>query len=50
VTASLTYLKALKNQVPDDEKKRIYADLVKHCRLDTLAEVRLLEELYRVAS
>jgi hypothetical protein len=46
-TASLMYLKALKNEVVDEEKKRIYADLWKYCRLDTLAEVKLLEELYR---
>lgn len=46
-TASLMYLKALKNEVVDEEKKRIYVDLWKYCRLDTLAEVKLLEELYR---
>ena len=46
-TASLMYLKAHKNDVLDDEKKRIFADLQQYCRLDTLAEVRLLAELYR---
>jgi hypothetical protein len=45
-TASLMYLKAFKNEALEEEKKRIYADLVDYCRLDTLAEVKLLEVLY----
>ena len=49
-TASLMYLKTLKKGVPDEEKKRIYADLLEYCRLDTLAEVKLLEVLYRAVS
>ncbi len=49
-TASLMYLKAHKNEVSDDEKKRIYADLQQYCLLDTLAEVKLLEELVRAVS
>jgi hypothetical protein len=35
-TAPLMYLKALKNQVPIEEKDRIYANLRKYCSLDTL--------------
>ena len=46
-TASLMYLKTLKSELPEEEKERIYADLLEYCCLDTLAEVRLLEELYR---
>jgi len=49
-TASLMFLKALKNEVPEEEKKWIYTDLLEYCRLDTLAEVKILEELYRVVS
>lgn len=49
-TASLMYLKSLKKDVPDEEKKRIWADLLEYCRLDTLAEVKLLEVLYRAVS
>lgn len=49
-TASLMYLKAHKNEVPEEEKKRIYADLLQYCLLDTLAEVKLLGELVRTAS
>jgi hypothetical protein len=44
-TASLMYLKTLKSELPEEEKERIYADLLEYCCLDTLAEVRLLEEL-----
>jgi len=47
--ASLMYLKTLKSELPEEEKERIYADLLDYCRLDTLAEVRLLEELYQAA-
>ncbi len=46
-TASLMYLKTFKSELPEEEKERIYADLLDYCCLDTLAEVRLLEELYR---
>ena len=49
-TASLMFLKALKNEVSEEEKKWIYTDLFEYCRLDTLAEVKILEELYRVVS
>ena len=45
--APLMYLKTLKSELPEEEKERIYADLLEYCCLDTLAEVRLLEELYR---
>jgi hypothetical protein len=48
-TASLMYLKTLKSELPEEEKERIYADLLDYCCLDTLAEVKLLEELYRTA-
>ena len=46
-TASLMYLKAIKNEVPDDQKTMIYTDLRQYCLLDTLAKVKLLEVLYR---
>ena len=46
-TASLMYLKALKNEISAEEKEKVHADLLDYCRLDTLAEVRLLGELYR---
>jgi hypothetical protein len=46
-TASLMYLEALKNEISAEEKEKVYADLLEYCRLDTLAEVRLLGELYR---
>ncbi len=49
-TASLMYLKALKNEISEEEKEKVYEDLLDYCRLDTLAEVRLLEALYRVVS
>ncbi len=49
-TASLMYIKALKNEISEEEKEKVYADLLDYCRLDTLAEVRLLEALYRVVS
>jgi hypothetical protein len=46
-TASLMYLKTLTSELPEEEKERIYADLLEYCSLDTLAEVRLLAKLYR---
>jgi hypothetical protein len=49
-TASIMYLKTLKKEVLEEEYDRIYTNLLEYCRLDTLAEVRLLEELYRLAS
>jgi hypothetical protein len=48
-TASLAYLATLQDEVTDEHKKKIYADLEEYCRLDTLAEVKLLEALYRAA-
>lgn len=45
-TTSLMYLKTLRNEVPEEEKKRIYANLVEYCHLDNLAEMKLLEVLY----
>ncbi len=45
-TASLMYLQCIKDVVSENEKAKIYKDLVVYCGLDTLAEVRLLEVLY----
>ena len=46
-TASLMYLKCIKDAVSEKEKESIYGDLKVYCAQDTLAEVKLLEVLYR---
>ena len=45
-TASIRYLRCIKNMIPEDEKEKIFDDLRKYCAQDTLAEVKLLEILY----
>jgi hypothetical protein len=45
-TASLKYMQCIKDAVSEQDKAKIYADLKTYCRMDTLAEVRLLEVLY----
>ena len=49
-TASLMYLKIIKNEVLDEEKEKIFGDLRKYCAMDTLAEVKLLEKLYQMVT
>jgi hypothetical protein len=46
-TASLMYLKVIKNEVSEEEKEKILRDLREYCKVDTLAEVKLLEILYQ---
>ena len=43
--ASIRYLACIKDAVSGEEKEKIFEDLRKYCRLDTLAEVKLLEVL-----
>jgi hypothetical protein len=45
--ASIYYTRCIRNQLPEVEKDRIFSDLKEYCRMDTLAEVKLLEILYR---
>ena len=49
-TASLMYLKIVKNEVLYEEKEKIFRDLRKYCAMDTLAEVKLLEILYQMVT
>lgn len=44
--ASRNYLKCLKNMVSDDAKSEIYDNLRRYCKMDTYAEVRLMEKLH----
>ncbi|HET6497605.1 MAG TPA: DUF2779 domain-containing protein [Coriobacteriia bacterium] len=44
-TASVRYLRSLKEPLPPDETERLHADLREYCGLDTLAMVHLLETL-----
>jgi hypothetical protein len=46
-TASLRYLSCLKDEVSDDSKAKIFQDLKDYCFQDTLAEVKLLDVLYK---
>lgn len=47
MTASLQYLKCIQNKVSAKEKESIYKHLKEYCATDTLAEVKLVEHLYR---
>jgi len=47
MTASLQYLKCLQNKVSGKEKEKIFTDLEVYCAMDTHAEVKLLEVLYK---
>lgn len=47
--ASIAYNRKIRGLVPEDEKKQIFEDLREYCKLDTLAEVRLLDVLYNNA-
>ena len=44
--ASITYNRCISGLVPEKEKKQIFDDLGEYCKLDTLAEVRLVEVLH----
>ncbi len=47
--ASIMYMQCLKNAVPEEQKSRIYKNLRDYCRLDTLAEIKLVDVLKRFA-
>jgi len=49
-TAALMYLKVIKTDATGEEKESILSDLRRYCAMDTLAEVKLLEVLYHMAS
>ncbi|MCD4741116.1 MAG: DUF2779 domain-containing protein [Desulfobacteraceae bacterium] len=49
-SASLAYLKFIKNLATDEEKNHIFKDLKKYCALDTYAEVILLKFLFESCS
>jgi hypothetical protein len=44
--ASIYYSRCIRDLVPDEDKGQIFEDLREYCKLDTLAEVRLVEVLY----
>jgi hypothetical protein len=44
--ASITYNRYFRGLVPEEDKQQIFDDLREYCKLDTLAEVRLVEVLY----
>jgi len=46
-TASVRYLKCMKGMVSETEKQEIFENLRIYCAQDTMAEVRLLEVLYK---
>jgi len=43
--AGVEYLRMIAPDTPSDEKERIRRDLLEYCRQDTLAMVRIREEL-----
>ena len=45
--ASITYNRCIRGLVPEEEKAQIFEDLREYCKLDTLAEVRLVDVLYK---
>jgi hypothetical protein len=45
--ASITYNRCIRGLVPDEEKAQIFEDLREYCKLDTLAEVTLVDVLYK---
>jgi hypothetical protein len=45
--ASITYNRCIRGLIPEAEKPQIFEDLREYCRLDTLAEVRLIDVLYQ---
>ncbi|RDI43428.1 hypothetical protein AQULUS_13210 [Aquicella lusitana] len=48
--AQAYYLKLIKDELPAADRNRIKNDLLAYCRLDTLAMVRILDELRKVTS
>ena len=47
-TASIFYNRSIRGLVPEEKKDQIFEDLREYCKLDTLAEVKLVEVLYKV--
>ena len=47
--ASITYNRCIRGLVPEEEKPQIFQDLREYCKLDTLAEVRLVDILYQIS-
>jgi hypothetical protein len=45
--AAGNYLQCIMETVSEDEKHRIYENLKRYCRMDTYAEVRLVEKLHQ---
>ena len=48
-TASMVYLSCVKGSLPEPERENAYRNLREYCGLDTLAEVKLIEILYKHA-
>jgi len=44
--ASITYNRCIRGLVPQEEKQQIFEDLREYCKLDTMAEVKLVEVLH----
>jgi len=49
-TASVRYLRVVRGETQGEEAAAVLADLTEYCALDTLAMVRLLEEMRRLAA
>ncbi len=45
--ASIYYSRCIRGLVPEEDKGQIFEDLREYCKLDTLAEVKLIEVLYQ---
>ena len=45
--ASILYMSCMRGMVTEDQKQKIYGDLKDYCCQDTLAEVKLMEVLYK---
>ena len=48
--ATIYYTRCIRNQLPEVEKDKVFNDLREYCKLDTLAEVKLLDVLYDFAA
>jgi len=48
MTASNSWYEMVKTETAEKRKKEIYDDLLKYCELDTLAMVKILEELRKI--
>lgn len=49
-TASMLYLSCVKDLISPEEKEVVYQNLRDYCGMDTMAEVRLLDVLYKLTS